>query len=430
MLRARAGEFTPEIALVAADERLPGEAVRTAVAEGRIVIPANPRHAGLQPVGIGRGLRVKVNTNLGTSTVSGSADDELAKLELALRLGTDTVMDLSTGPSAADLRRRVLTVCPRPVGTVPLYDAVSGADDPADLSPNDFLSAIEAHAEIGVDFMTLHAGVLRRHIPLVDRRLAGVVSRGGGLIIHWMRRRGWENPLYERFDDVLDICRAHDVTLSLGDGLRPGCLADASDEAQFAELGVLGELVRRSRAAGVQAMVEGPGHVPLHQIADNMRREREACDDAPFYVLGPLVADCAPGYDHITGAIGGAWAAFHGAAMLCYVTPAEHLGLPDLEDVRQGLVAFRLAAHAADVALGHPGARERNDAISGARARLDWASQFAHALDPSRAREIRDRCLARSAAAPAKGSDWCTMCGPKFCPMRLQRMDRESTVAS
>jgi len=420
---ARAGRITPEVAAVAASERIPEEVLRDAVASGRVVIPANRHHAGLEPMGIGRMLRTKVNANIGNSALTGGLPDELLKLRVALEYGADTVMDLSTGPEAHAIRRRILAACPRPVGTVPIYQAVADVEEAADLTADGLLGVIEAQAREGVDYMTLHAGLLRAHVPMARRRLLGIVSRGGALLAHWMGRHGRENPLFERFDDVLAICREHEVTLSLGDGLRPGCLADASDEAQFAELEALGGLVRRARSAGVQAMVEGPGHVPLDQIADNMLRERDACDDAPFYVLGPVVADCAPGYDHITASIGGAWAALHGAAMLCYVTPSEHLGLPDANDVREGVVAFKLAAHAADVALRRPGARDRDDAISRARAAFDWEGQFALALDPGRARDIRARSLAAAGPAPAPSggatdTHYCTMCGPKFCPMR------------
>lgn len=422
---ARAGRTTTELASVAESERLEAPVLREAVAAGRVVIPANRHHAGLAPVGIGRALRTKVNANIGNSALTSGLPDELEKLRVALQYGADTVMDLSTGPEAPAIRRRILAACPCPVGTVPIYQAVAEIDDPVDLTADGLLRVIEAQAREGVDYMTLHAGLLRAHVPLAQRRLLGIVSRGGALLAHWMGRHGIENPLYERFDDVLAICREHEVTLSLGDGLRPGCLADASDEAQFAELDALGGLVRRARAAGVQVMVEGPGHVPLDQIAENMRREREACDDAPFYVLGPVVADCAPGYDHITASIGGAWAAFHGAAMLCYVTPSEHLGLPDANDVREGVVAFKLAAHAADVALHRPGARDRDDAISRARVAFDWETQFSLALDPARAREIRARSLKAAGQPDNPASDpadthYCTMCGPKFCPMRLR----------
>ncbi|MCX7819769.1 MAG: phosphomethylpyrimidine synthase ThiC [Kiritimatiellae bacterium] len=416
---ARAGETPPEVFEVARNEGRSAEEIRTGLAMGRIVIPANRRHTHLQPVGVGRTLRTKVNANIGSSPLAGSLEGEIAKLQVALEAGADAVMDLSTGPESARIRRELLARCPKPFGTVPLYEAAAAADDPADLEPEDWLRTIERHAADGVDFMTVHAGLLRAHIPLARRRLVGIVSRGGGLLAHWMSRRREENPLYTRFEDVLAICRTYEVTLSLGDGLRPGCLADASDEAQMAELTVLGELVRRARNAGVQAMVEGPGHIPLDQIEFNMRRERELCDDAPFYVLGPVVADCAAGRDHIAAAIGGAWAALHGAAMLCYVTPAEHLGLPDADDVREGVAVFRLAAHAADTALRRPGARERDDAMSRARHRFDWPEQFRLSLDPPRARAVWERTRAAAGLPPEPGAaEPCTMCGPKFCPMR------------
>lgn len=418
---ARDGETPSAVVEVARNEGLPPESICEGLAAGRIVIPANRRHSNLRPVGIGRALRTKVNANIGTSSQAGTLVGELEKLRVALEAGADAVMDLSTGPNAGTIRRELLARCPKPFGTVPVYDAAAGVEDPADLAADDWLRAIERHAADGVDFMTIHAGLRRAHIPLARRRLVGIVSRGGGLLAHWMSRHGEENPLYTRFDDILAICRAHEVTLSLGDGLRPGCLADASDEAQFAELAVLGELVRRARATGVQAMVEGPGHIPLDQIESNMRRERELCDDAPFYVLGPVVADCGAGRDHIAAAIGGAWAAFHGAAMLCYVTPTEHLGLPDAADVREGVAVFRLAAHAADTALRRPGARERDDAMSRARKRFDWPTQFRLALDPDRAQEVwrRTRIAAGLSSEPAEAEP-CTMCGPKFCPMRGQ----------
>ncbi len=418
---ARANRITPGMRTVAAEERMDPEALRAAIAAGRVVLPANPAHTALHPIGIGRGLRIKVNANLGASSVSSGVEQETEKLALALRYGADTVMDLTTGPQAADLLRRTLARSPAPVGTVPIYQAVSECGGWEKLTFERLLDTLAAQAALGVDYMTLHAGLRRAHLPAARRRLAGIVSRGGGLLARWMEAHQRENPLYERFDEVLAVLRRHDVTISLGDGLRPGCLADATDEAQLAELDVLGELVRRCRAAGVQAMVEGPGHVPLDQIARNMELERERCDDAPFYVLGPVVADCAPGYDHLTAAIGGAWAAFHGAAMLCYVTPKEHLGLPNAQDVRAGVVAFKLAAHAADVALGRPGARERDDAMTRARVAFDWEGQFNLALDPERARELRRESLREAGYDPdacPTDTEGCTMCGPDFCPMR------------
>lgn len=420
-IAANRGVVTPEMLRVAETEHRPAEMIREGVERGRIVIPANPAHPGLRPLGIGRALRTKVNANLGTSAISGTAPGERTKLEAALEAGADTVMDLSTGPGALDLLRATIAASPVPVGTVPIYEAVVRAGSGEALTPELWLQAVEDQARLGVDYMTVHAGLRRAHVPLAQKRLLGIVSRGGALTAAWMVRHRRENFAWDRFDDLLDICRAHDVTLSLGDGLRPGCLADASDEAQFAELAELGALVRRCREAGVQAMIEGPGHVPLDQIEMNMRREIELCDDAPFYVLGPLVTDCAPGHDHWVGAIGGAWMAMQGAAMLCYVTPKEHLGLPNARDVREGVIAFRVAAHAADVAKGMPGARDRDDAISRARGAFDWRGQFEHALDPERARAVRAEALREAGLAPdaCDGDRHCTMCGPEFCAMKL-----------
>lgn len=426
LLLARQGIVSEAMAKVAASERLDPEFVRCQTAAGRLVIPANRHHAALDPIGIGSDLRTKINANIGNSLLSSDIAAELRKLETAVRYGADTVMDLSTGAGIDEIRRAIIAHSRVPIGTVPLYEALARVETPEELTAELLLEVIEHQARQGVDYMTLHVGLLRHHVPLATRRLLGIVSRGGAILAGWMVRHGRENPLYERFDDVLAICREHDVTLSLGDGLRPGCLADASDEAQFAELDTLGELVRRSRAAGVQAMVEGPGHVPLDQIEMNMKRQAEVCDGAPFYILGPVVTDCAPGYDHITSAIGATLGAFHGAAMLCYVTPKEHLGLPNERDVRDGVVAYKIAAHAADIARQRPGARERDDAISKARAEFDWERQFDLALDPAKAREFRAEALAeRSAEMPpaasceTAGEHFCSMCGPKFCSMRV-----------
>lgn len=431
---AAKGAVTAAVRQVAQAERRTESFVRDLVAAGRVVIPANRHHAGLVPMGVGRALSVKINANIGTSALAGDVSHELAKLETAVRYGADTVMDLSTGPDASRVRAAIIAHSAVPIGTVPIYEAACLVEDTNDLTAEGLLAVIERQAKQGVDYMTVHAGLLRGHVPLAQRRLLGIVSRGGAILARWMVAHGRENPLYEHFDAVLAICRRHDVTLSLGDGLRPGCLADASDEAQFAELRVLGDLVRRCREAGVQAMVEGPGHIPLDQIAMNMEREREWCDDAPFYILGPVVADCAPGYDHITSGIGAALGAMHGAAMLCYVTPKEHLGLPNARDVRDGVVAYRIAAHAADIAKGIPGARERDDAISRARSEFDWERQFELSLDPEKARELRAEALAESREAAAqggphpappscagKGEHYCTMCGPKFCSLRVFR---------
>jgi phosphomethylpyrimidine synthase len=427
VLMARQGTLSAAMAAVAANEHLSPEAVRELVAAGRVVIPANVNHHQLQPIGIGAQMRTKINANIGNSALASDVGCELVKLHAAVKYGADTVMDLSTGANVTEIRQAIIAESTVPIGTVPIYEAICEVDDVPDLSPGLLLEVIERHARQGVDYITVHVGLLRAHVPLATKRLLGIVSRGGAITAQWMQAHGQENPLYTHFDELLEICRAHDVTLSLGDGLRPGCLADASDAAQFAELEVLGELVRRSRAAGVQAMVEGPGHIPLHEVQMNMERQAELCDGAPFYILGPVVADCAPGYDHITSAIGAAVGAMHGAAMLCYVTPKEHLGLPNARDVRDGVIAYKIAAHAADIARGVPGARDRDDEISRARAEFDWEKQFALALDPDKARELRDEAIQERAAQQASDEDatgherYCTMCGPKFCSMRISR---------
>ena len=417
---AKDGRVTPQMRQVAAKELLEPEAIRRLVAAGHAVIPANLHHASLDPVGIGKALTTKINANIGKSHVSSCAKTEVEKLRMALKHGADTVMDLSTGENIGEVRRAIVGASPAPVGTVPVYGIVNRVENPEDFTHELMLAEIQEQAEQGVDYMTIHAGLLREHVPLALKRMLGIVSRGGAIIAKWMTTNNAQNPFHERFDDILAICAAHDVTISLGDGLRPGCLADASDAAQFAELSVLGELVRRCRAANVQVMVEGPGHVPFDQIQMNMEREDELCDGAPFYVLGPVVIDCAPGYDHITSCIGATAAAYHGAAMLCYVTPMEHLGLPEPEDVRAGVVAYKIAAHAADVARHRPHARDRDDAISRARASFDWEQQFELALDPDLAREYRARALkGRDSDGGDAQEHHCTMCGPKFCAMRV-----------
>ena len=418
MENAREGIITPEIRLVAQSEHLPLQTVMQGVAEGKIVIPANINHKNLIPCGIGRMLRTKINANLGNSTLSSCSGAELSKLNIAIHYGADTVMDLSTGGEIDSLRRKMLEHCSVPLGTVPVYEIVARYGS-SDFAKEKILGVIREQAEQGVDYMTIHAGLLRKYVPLALKRKLGIVSRGGALLAAWMQENKKENPFYEAFDEILEICRKHDVTLSLGDGLRPGCLADASDEAQFAELDTLGELVFRCRSAGVQAMVEGPGHVPLDQIRENMEREQKVCGDAPFYILGPVVVDCAPGYDHFVAGMGGMMGAYYGAAMLCYVTPKEHLGLPNADDVRRGVVAFKIAAHAADVALHKPFCREQDDAISDARAKFDWEKQFELALDPEWARELRKQALDESSAPNQHGSEYCTMCGPDFCSVRL-----------
>lgn len=424
---ARQGEISDAVRQVAAAEFRTVDFVRRRVADGRIVIPRNINHHALRPCGIGRELSTKINANIGNSALSSCPGAELSKLNIAMHYGADTVMDLSTGGNLAEMRKQLIADCTIPLGTVPIYEVVArfGGED---FSGDTILQVIAEQAEQGVDYMTVHAGLLAEYVELALQRKLGIVSRGGALLAAWMKRTGRQNPFYTVFDEILTICRKYDVTLSLGDGLRPGCLADASDRAQFAELETLGELVRRCRAAGVQSMVEGPGHIPLNQIKMNMLRERRVCGDAPFYILGPVVTDCAPGYDHFTAAAGGMLGAFHGAAMLCYVTPKEHLGLPNANDVREGVTAFKIAAHAADVALNRPNARKMDDAISDARRNFDWEEQFRCAIDPQRARELREEALKESAAPSRHGSKYCTMCGPDFCSVRLSAKMRGENI--
>ena len=428
---AASGHITPEIEAVARHERLEPEIVRQEVARGRMVIPANKTHLakGLAPIGIGIAATTKINANIGKSAVSSDSKCEVAKLLMAVRYGADTIMDLSTGPEIDAVRGRIIEAAQVPVGTVPIYQVVEQLDDIVDMQPRDFLDVVAQQARQGVDYMTIHAALLREHLPLCDKRLTGIVSRGGSLVAKWMTAHGQENPFFTHFDELCDIMHEHDVTWSIGDGLRPGSIADASDEAQFAELKVMGELGRRARARGCQVMIEGPGHVPMDQIERNMRLEQEWCDEAPFYVLGPIVTDIAPGYDHITSAIGASMAAWYGAAMLCYVTPKEHLGLPTLDDVRQGVIAYKIAAHAADLARGRPGARERDDALSRARFAFDWPEQFRLSLDPETAQRMHDESLPKE---DDKKSHYCSMCGPKFCSMKttedLRRITREKAA--
>lgn len=422
MSAARAGRITTQMTAVAARERRSPESIRDEVAKGSIVIPANINHSSLEPIGIGRSLYTKINANIGNSTLSSCPSMELEKLRTAVKYGADTVMDLSTGGNIPLIRKTIIANSAVPIGTVPVYEALSRIKSSEMLSDDLIVEVIQEQAEQGVDYMTIHAGLLLEHVPMAKERLLRIVSRGGSILAKWMQTHQRENLFYTNFDRILKICRQYDVTLSLGDGMRPGCLADASDRAQFAELEVLGELVRRCREADVQAMVEGPGHIPFDEIAMNMQREREICDDAPFYILGPVVTDCAPGYDHITSAIGATMGAFNGAAMLCYVTPKEHLGLPNAEDVRNGVIAYKIAAHAADIALKKPGARERDDAISKARVEFDWEKQFELALDPERARSMRQEALDERGDEQKnldQGHRFCTMCGPDFCSMRI-----------
>jgi phosphomethylpyrimidine synthase len=416
---ARAGEMTPEMEYVARAEHLEPEFVRQEVAAGHLVIPANKVHlaGALRPAGIGVAVRCKINANIGNSAVTGNEAIELEKLHTAVHFGADTVMDLSTGQDIDRIRQTIIDKSPVPVGTVPIYQMLEElGGDIEDMKPQHFLDMVEHQARQGVDYMTVHCGVLLEHLHWITSRVTGIVSRGGSLIAKWMVAHRQQNPLYTHFEDLCAIMREYDVTWSLGDGMRPGSIADASDEAQFAELEVLGELVQRGWAAGTQVMVEGPGHIPMDQIEMNIRKQVEICHGAPFYVLGPLITDIAPGYDHITSAIGAAMAGWYGAAMLCYVTPKEHLGLPDNEDVRQGVIAYKIAAHGADVARRRPGAQERDDALSKARFEFNWAEQFRLSLDPETARAYHDETLPQDTF---KSAHFCSMCGPKYCSMRI-----------
>ncbi len=411
---ARRGVVSPEMGRVAEREDLSGELVRDEVARGRMIIPANVHHRALDPMAIGLKSRVKINANIGNSPTTSSLEEEVAKLDLAQRWGADTVMDLSTGKRIDATREAILEAATVPIGTVPIYQAIEQVKAPEDMTAELLLEVIEHQARQGVDYMTIHAGVRLEHLPLCQHRVTGIVSRGGGLLARWMVHHKRENPLYDHFDEILEICRDHDVTISLGDGLRPGSIADASDAAQFAELDTLGELTERAWARDVQVMIEGPGHVPIDQLEANVRRQQEVCRQAPFYTLGPLVTDVAPGYDHISSAIGAAIVGWHGTSMLCYVTPKEHLGLPNAEDVKQGLIAYRIAAHAADLARGDRRAAEWDRELSEARFSFDWRRQFELAIDPGTALAMHDESLGDDYF---KSAEFCSMCGPKFCPM-------------
>ena len=412
---ARKGIATPQMKAVAEKEHMPLEQLMELVAKGQVAICANKAHTCLDPQGVGSMLRTKINVNLGVSRDCKDYDIEMKKVQSAIDLGAEAIMDLSSHGDTQPFRKKLVAECPAMIGTVPVYDSVIHYQrDLATLSAQDFIDVVRLHAEDGVDFVTLHCGITRKTIEQIRRhkRKMNIVSRGGSLVFAWMTMTGEENPFYEHFDEILDICEQHDVTISLGDACRPGCLADATDVCQIEELVRLGELTKRAWEHNVQVMVEGPGHVPLNQVAANMQVQQSICMGAPFYVLGPLVTDIAPGYDHITAAIGGAVAAMSGAAFLCYVTPAEHLALPNVEDVKQGIIASKIAAHAADIAKGIPGAREIDDKMADARRALDWEAQFACALDPDTARAIRD-----SRKPEDDHSDTCSMCG-KFCAVR------------
>jgi phosphomethylpyrimidine synthase len=419
---ARKGIVTEEMTFVAERERVSPETVKDEVARGRLVIPANVAHTNLEPMGIGIALSCKVNANIGNSAVTGDASGELRKLDVCLKHGADTVMDLSTGGDIDGIRRAIVGASPVPIGTVPIYQALQHVKSVSKLTADDMIDMLEHQAKQGVDYFTIHAGVLAQHLPLVQHRITGIVSRGGSVMAQWMIEHKKQNPFYTYWDKVLEICAKYDVTISAGDGLRPGCLADASDAAQFAELETLGELTRKAWEKDVQIMIEGPGHVPFDQIQMNVEKQMKVCGEAPFYVLGPLVTDIAPGYDHITSAIGATMAGFAGAAMLCYVTPKEHLGLPDENDVKAGLIAYKIAAHAADVARKRPGARDRDDAISRARYDFDWKEQFRLSIDPETSQAMHDETLPDEYF---KSAEFCSMCGPKFCSMHINRAVEE-----
>jgi phosphomethylpyrimidine synthase len=418
---ARGGIITKQMKTVAKNEGISPQIIRKEIAAGKLVIPANKIHIrkNLKPIAIGRAVSIKVNANIGTSSASSSVKYELEKLAASLDAGTDTVMDLSTGGNLDKIRKKLIENCPLPFGTVPVYEMIIGRDI-EDITPKIILDTIEKQAKQGVDFFTIHAGVLKQYLPMAVKRVCGIVSRGGALIAKWMSLKNKQNPFYELFDDICDIMAEYDVCFSLGDGLRPGCIADATDKAQIAELKTLGELVLRAKEKKCQVMVEGPGHVPFNQIQKNMELQKKYCHNAPFYVLGPLVTDIAPGYDHITSAIGGTAAGFYGASFLCYVTPKEHLGLPDVDDVRQGVIAAKIAAHAADVARGFLNSSARDKKLSIARANFDWKNHIALSLDPKTAKKFHEQACAKSGKAAAD-DDFCTMCGKDWCSLRINK---------
>ena len=424
---ARAGHITPEMAFVAVREGLDPELIRQEIAAGRAILPANVNHPETEPMAIGRNLLVKVNANIGNSAVTSSIEAEVDKLTWATRWGADTVMDLSTGPDIHTTREWIIRNSPVPIGTVPIYQALEKVDgQPAELTWDLYRDTIIEQCEQGVDYVTVHAGVRLAYVPLTAKRLTGIVSRGGSIMAAWCLAHHRESFLYERFEELCEILAAYDVAFSLGDGLRPGSIADANDDAQFAELRTLGELTEIAWRHDVQVMIEGPGHVPMHKIKENVDLQQEVCREAPFYTLGPLTTDIAPGYDHITSAIGAAMIGWYGTAMLCYVTPKEHLGLPDRDDVKAGMIAYKIAAHAADVAKGHPGAQAWDDALSKARFEFRWDDQFNLSIDPETARSSHDETLP---AEPAKTAHFCSMCGPKFCSMRISQDVRDYAEA-
>src|SRR6266404_2747256 len=423
---ARQGVVTDEMGYVAHREKISPELVRDEVARGRMIIPANINHPELEPMAIGVESLCKINANIGNSAVTSNIEEELKKLHTAVHYGADTVMDLSTGGDIHTIREAIIRHSPVPIGTVPIYEAISRVKRVEDLNETVMLEVIEEQAEQGVDYMTIHAGVLIQYLPMVSKRITRIVSRGGAILGQWMAYHHKQNFLYECFEDICKIFQKYDVSFSLGDGLRPGSLADASDKAQFAELETLGELTKIAWKYDVQVMIEGPGHIPMDQIQMQVEKENAICQEAPFYTLGPLVTDFAPGYDHITSAIGAAMIGWHGASMLCYVTPKEHLGLPNREDVKQGLIAYKIAAHAADIARHRPGARDRDDELSRARFAFDWKKQFELSLDPETAQAYHDETLPEEGF---KDAAFCSMCGPKFCSMNHSVKTQEFTAA-
>jgi len=427
MFYAKQGIITEEMEYVAKLEKLEPELVRSEVARGRMIIPANVNHTNLEPMAIGIAASCKINANIGSSALASNVEDEVEKIKVSQKFKADTAMDLSTGGDLDEIRRNVIANSTIPIGTVPIYQIIADCNDKIeDLTIEKMLDVLERQAQQGVSYFTIHAGFLLETMPNIAKRKMGIVSRGGSLMAAWMMHYHKENPFYEAFDDILDICAKYDVSLSLGDSLRPGCLADASDDAQLGELKVLGDLTLRAWERDVQVMVEGPGHVPLNQIERNMKIQRELCHEAPFYILGPLVTDIAAGYDHISSAMGAAVGGWHGAAMLCYVTPKEHLGLPNAEDVREGIVAYKIAAHAADIARGRTGARDIDDEMSDARYAFDWEKQFELSIDGDRAREYHDETLPQEVF---KEAEFCSMCGPKFCSYKITQEIMENPDA-
>jgi phosphomethylpyrimidine synthase len=422
---ARRDVVTQEMEHIAKREHVTPELIRSEVARGRMIIPANIHHTNLEPMCIGVASSCKINANIGNSSTTSNIDEEVAKLHYAVKYGADTIMDLSTGGDIPRIRKAIIDASPIPVGTVPIYEALGRVRRVEDLNINVMLEVIEEQAEQGVDYMTIHAGVLVQYVPLTTKRITGIVSRGGAILAEWMVKNHKQNFLYEHYDEICKIFQKHDVSFSLGDGLRPGCVADASDAAQFAELKTLGELTRRAWEYDVQVMIEGPGHIPMDQIQMQVEKEVEMCNEAPFYTLGPLVTDFAPGYDHITSAIGAAMIGWYGASMLCYVTPKEHLGLPNREDVKQGIIAYKIAAHAADIARHRPGARDRDDELSRARYKFDWRRQFELSLDPETAEAMHDETLPQEGF---KDAAFCSMCGPKFCSMNHSAKTEQFTA--